>query len=201
MRRMRAQQPTEPSAEHREQTTPGYSRSLDTQNCVSGFIPDTRTLRRISWRENRGNAIPQQAAPLNAPVSLPHRARRQCQKRVLPGSNISLLRAQTRRRAQLRHGARSPSPAEHMGVQNGERGGQDCGPATSNICNARCSDLAATVSSQAAHMRDESQAHRRERKTPPQRVVVVQRVDASSTTPRAFWERSRLGRLHLKTGR
>jgi hypothetical protein len=32
-------------------------------------------------------------------------------------------------------------------------------------------------------------------------MVVVQREDASSTTPRAFWERSRLGRFSLKTGR
>jgi hypothetical protein len=88
-----------------------------------------------------------------------------------------------------------------MGMQNGEPGGQDLARRFEQLQRA-VRELAATVSSQATRHRDDSQAQRRERQTPPpQRPVIIKRSDASSTTPRAFWERSRLGRFYLKTGR
>ncbi|MGH8487402.1 MAG: hypothetical protein ACREXS_00635 [Gammaproteobacteria bacterium] len=96
--------------------------------------------------------------------------------------------------------SRSPNPVEQMGVPNGERGDADVARRLTQL-QRTVSESAATVAAQTAHMRDESQAQGRERKTPPQHMVVVQRGDVSSTTPRAFWERSRLGRLHLRTGR
>jgi hypothetical protein len=88
-----------------------------------------------------------------------------------------------------------------MGMQNGEGGDQDLVQRFEHL-QRTVRELAATVSSQAARHRDENQAQWRERTTSPtQRVVVIKHSDASSTTPRAFWERSRLGRLSLKTGR
>ena len=86
-------------------------------------------------------------------------------------------------------------------MQNGERGGHDLAQRFEHL-QRTVRELAATVSSQAARHRDESQAQQRERQTPPlQRLVIMKHSDASSTTPRAFWERSRLGRFYLKTGR
>ena len=88
-----------------------------------------------------------------------------------------------------------------MGLPNAERGSQDWAQRFEQL-QRTVRELAATVSSQAARQRDESQAQRHERTTSPtQRVVVIKRSDESSTTPRAFWERSRLGRFYLKTGR
>ena len=85
-------------------------------------------------------------------------------------------------------------------MQNGERGGQDLAQRFEQL-QRTVRELAATVSSQETRHRDESQAQRRERQTSPQRTVIIKHSDALSTTPRAFWERSRLGRFHLKTGR
>ena len=121
-----------------------------------------------------------------------------------PGSNISLPRAR-KHSTVWQHSvpsvvSRSPSPVEQMGVPNGEHGDTDVARRLAHL-QRTVNELAATVAAQAVHIRDERQAQGRERMTPPQRTVVVQRVDASSTTPRAFWERSRLGRLHLRTGR
>ena len=62
-------------------------------------------------------------------------------------------------------------------------------------------DLEARVASQAARHHEEIQAERRGRTSPPPRVVVVTRSEASSMTPRAFWERRRMARLSLRTGR
>ena len=95
----------------------------------------------------------------------------------------------------------SPALLSKWAVQNGERGDQDLAQRFEQL-QRTVRELAATVSAQAARHRDESQAQWRERTTSPtQRVVVIKRSDESSTTPRAFWERSRLGRFHLKTGR
>ena len=110
-------------------------------------------------------------------------------------------RAQKGSEAQSRSSAPlSPGPLEPMSMQNGQRGGQDLAQRFEQL-QRTVRELAATVSSQAARSRDESQAQGRERKTPPERRVVVRRVETSSATPRAFWERSRLGRFFLKTGR
>jgi hypothetical protein len=93
------------------------------------------------------------------------------------------------------------NPTAQFGGANGKRDGEDLVGRFEHLQRA-VRDLAATVSSQAARHREESQAQRRERKTPPpQRTVVIKRAEALSTTPRAFWERSRLGPFYLRTRR
>src|SRR5262249_50285713 len=145
------------------------------------------------------------AAPLHAPVSLPHTR----ETAILDSEFLSRLEHFVTEGAKAQHSpetqrrsvaARSPSPVEQMGVPNGERGNTDVARRLTHL-QRTVNELAATVSAQAAHMRDESQVQGRARLTPSQRTVIVQRGDASSTTPRAFWERSRLGRLHLRIGR
>jgi hypothetical protein len=175
--------PTEPSAEHREQTRlviPGVS----THRTPFPTLFQTTDTPTISVEGEPRDAIPQQAAPLNAPVSLPH-------AREMTTSDVELL---TRLEQLVIEGASA------QGMQNGERGGQDLAQRFEHL-QRTVRDLAATVSSQAAQMRDNNQTHRHGRTTPAERVVVVPRVNASSSTPRAFWERSRLGRSYLKTGR
>jgi hypothetical protein len=86
---------------------------------------------------------------------------------------------------------------EQMGVTNGEQGDTELARRLAQLQRV-VDELAATLS----RNRDERQAQPRERKTPPlQRMVIIKQSDASPTTPRAFWERSRLGRFYLKTGR
>ena len=92
--------------------------------------------------------------------------------------------------------APSPSLVAQLGAANGEQGDTDVVGRLAQLQRV-VGELAATVS----RNRDESQAQGSKPKTPPERMVVVQRVAASSTTPRAFWERSRLGRFYLRTGR
>ena len=194
---------TEPSAEQREQTRlviPGVS----THRTAFPALSQTADTPTISV-EGQPDAIPQQAASLKAPVSLPR-------AREMTTSDVELLtrleqlvtegaRAQKGSEAQSRSSAPlSPGPLEPMSMQNGQRGGQDLAQRFEQL-QRTVRELAATVSSQAARSRDESQAQGRERKTPPERRVVVRRVETSSATPRAFWERSRLGRFFLKTGR
>jgi hypothetical protein len=117
--------------------------------------------------------------------------------------------AETSRRAAVV--MRSPRPGEHLnmptsrlaaplGVPNGERGDTNVARQLTQL-RRTVNELAATVAAQAARGRDESHAQGHERTTAPPRLVVVQRGVAAATTPRAFWERSRLGRLHLRTGR
>jgi hypothetical protein len=62
-------------------------------------------------------------------------------------------------------------------------------------------DLEARVASRAARHHEEIQSERRGRTSPAPRVVVVTHSDASSMAPRAFWERRRVARLSLRTGR
>ena len=196
---------TPPSAEPREQThlaIPGVS----THRTAFAALSQTADTPTSSMEGEPQGAIPPQAAPLNAPVSRP-------QAREVTTSDVELL---TRLEQLVTEGARaqqsspawsrasaplSPGPLEQMGLQNGERGDQDLAQRFEQL-QRTVRELAATVSSQAARHRDESQAQWRERTTSPtQRVVVIKRSDESSTTPRAFWERSRLGRFYLKTGR
>jgi hypothetical protein len=89
---------------------------------------------------------------------------------------------------------------DQPGVVNGEEGGIDLARRLAELQRA-VSELSATVLSQAAQIRDGKGAQRRERKTAPERRVVVQRIETPATTPHAFWERSRLGRFYLKIGR
>ena len=148
---------------------------------------------------------PDQGAPLHASILLPHTRT----ATMFDGELLSRLEQLVTDGAQAQHGlaaqrpavvSRSPSPVEQMGVPHGEHGDTAMARQLAQL-QRTVSELAATIAAQAIHTRDQSQAQARERMTPPQRTVVVQRVDASSTTPGAFWERSRLGRLHLRTGR
>jgi hypothetical protein len=96
--------------------------------------------------------------------------------------------------------APSLSFVEQLGVPNGEEGDIDLPRRVAQLQRV-VSELSATVLSQAAQLRDGRGAQRRERKTSPERRVVVQRIETPAATPRAFWERSRLGRFYLKIGR
>jgi hypothetical protein len=172
--------PAEPSAVKREQTRlviPGVSTH---RTDFPAFFEAAGT-PTISVEGEPRYAIPQQAAPLNAPASLPH-------AREMTRSDVELL---TRVEQLVTEGARP----ERM--QNGER---DLAQRFEHL-QQTVRDLAASVSAQAARSRDESQLQARDQKrTPPERIGIITRSDASSTTPRAFWERSRLGRFYLKTG-
>jgi hypothetical protein len=175
---------TEPSAEQREQTRlviPGVSIHRTDFPALSQTT-DTPT---ISVEGGPRDTIPQQAAPLNAPVSLPR-------AREMTTSNVELL---TRLEQLVTDGVKV------QGMQNGERRGQDLAQRLEHL-QRTVRDLAATVSSQGARNRNESQVQPRERKTPPrQRTVIIERSDRPSTTPHAFWERNRLSRFYLKSGR
>jgi hypothetical protein len=96
--------------------------------------------------------------------------------------------------------APSPRLVEQLGVPNAEEGDTDLARRLAQLQRV-VSELSATVLSRAAQIRDGSQAQERERKITPERRVLVQRIETSSATPRAFWERSHLGRFYLRTGR
>jgi hypothetical protein len=191
-------------AEQREQTSfviPGVS----TRRTTFAALSHTADTVKVTQPEEAQEPSPDKMAPLRAPVSLPHTR----ETAMFDSEFLSRLEHLVTEGAKARNGsetqrpsvaARSPSPVEQMGVANGERGDTEVARRLTQL-QRTVNELAATVSAQAAQMRDERQAQGRERQTPPQRMVVVQRVDASSTTPRAFWERSRLGRFCLKTGR
>jgi hypothetical protein len=91
----------------------------------------------------------------------------------------------------------SSSLVEQPGVPNEDQGDTDVARRLAQLQRV-VRELAATVS----RNRDESQARHRELKMPPrQRTVIIERSGGGSTTPPAFWERSRLGRFYLRTGR
>lgn len=96
--------------------------------------------------------------------------------------------------------APSLSLVEQLAVPNGEERDIDLPRRLAQLQRV-VSELSATVVSQAAQVRDGRGAQWRERKTPPERTVVVQRIETPAATPHAFWERSRLGRFYLKNGR
>ncbi len=196
---------TEPSVEDREQirlVIPGVS----THRTAFPTLSQTVDIQRNSVEGEQRDTIPPQAARLNAPVSM-------TRAREMTGSDVELLtrleqlvtqgvKAQKSSEARSRSSATlSPGPLEPMSMQNGQRGGQDLAQRFEQL-QRTVRDLAATVSSQRARNRNESQAQRSEPKTPPlQRTVIIKHSEASSTAPRAFWERSRLGRFCLKTRR
>jgi hypothetical protein len=105
---------------------------------------------------------------------------------------------------EVQHASPAPRPPnflEQAGLPNQEGDAQELIQRVEHL-QRTVRDLAATVSSQAARTSDDSQAQRHERTiSAPERVVIVKRTDRSSTTPRAFWERSRLGRFYLRSGR
>jgi hypothetical protein len=184
-------------AAQREQTNlviPGIS----TQRTVFAALSHASDTTQVTHQPEALQPGPDKVVPLHAPVSLPH-----------PGETaLSRLAPLVTEDAKARPSSEAqwpslvscaPSPVEQMGVPNGEQGHTDVARRLTQL-QRTVSDLAATVAAQASRMRDELQAQRHERKT-PQRLVVVQRGDAASTTPPAFWERSRLGRSYLRTGR
>jgi hypothetical protein len=187
--------------EHRSFVIPGVS----THRTEFAALSHTSDTAQVTQPAEVPEPSRDKAAPPHAPVSLPQPR----EKTRFDSEFLSRLEHLVNDDAKARHSAeaqrpalvsRSPSPVEQMGVANGERGDTDVARRLTQL-QRTVNELAATVSAQAAHMRDERQAQEREQKRPPQRVVVVQRRDASPTTPGAFWERSRLGRLHLRTGR
>jgi hypothetical protein len=196
---------TQPSAEQREQTRlviPGVS----THRTAFPTLSETADTPTIGVEGEPRDSIPRQAPPLNAPVSLPR-------AREMTTSDVELLTrleqlvtegARTQQSSEVRSrssASLSPSLLDRMDMQNGERGGQDLAQRFEHL-QRTVRDLAATVSSQAARSRDESQLQSRDQKrTPLQRMVIIKRSEGPPTTPRAFWERSRLGRFYLKTGR
>ena len=195
---------TKMPAEQREQTSfviPGVS----THRTAFAALSHTADPAKVAQQDKAQEARPNQAAPLHAPVSPSHSRETAPFEREL----LSRLEHLVSESPKTQHGAeaqqplvvsRPPSPVELLGAPNGAQGDSDMARRLTQL-QQTVNELAATVSAQAAQMRDERQAQGHERQTPPQRTVVVQHVDASSTTPRAFWERSRLGRLHLRVGR
>jgi hypothetical protein len=193
------------SVEHRDHASfviPGVS----THRPAFPALSETADTPTISVEGEPRDAISQPAAPLNAPVSLPR-------AREMTTSDVELLtrleqlvtdgvKAQKSSEVRTRSSApRSPGLPEQMGMENAERAGQDLAQRFEQL-QRTVRELAATVSSQAARNRDESQLHSRDqKKTPLQRMVIIKRSEGASTTPRAFWERSRLGRFYLRTGR
>jgi hypothetical protein len=191
-------------AAQREQTSlviPGVS----TQRTVFAALSHASDTTQVTHQPEALQPGPDRVAPLHAPVSLPDaretaRLESQFLSRLAPLVTES---AKARPSSEAQGPAlvsRAPSPVEQMGVPHGEPGHTDVARRLTQL-QRTVSDLAATVAAQAARTQDECQAQGREPKTPPQRLVVIQHRDASSTTPQAFWERSRLGRSHLRTGR
>ena len=143
--------------------------------------------------------------PRNAPVSLPHAP----ETTTLDVELLTRLEQLVTEGVKARNGSEvrpivsaplSSSPVEPIGVQHREHSGTDLAQRLAQL-QRTVRELAATVS-QAERDRHASQAHSRERKTPPlQPMVIIKRAEAPSTTTRALWERSRLSRLHLRTGR
>lgn len=195
----------DPSTTQREQTSlriPGVSAQRTDFPALAQ--PAGSPMTRVE--EEPWAPSPHQAAARNAPVSLPH----------APETTTVEDELLTRLEHLVTEGARArkdsegwppsltparSSPVEPMGVQRRERGGSGLAQRVDQL-QRTVRELAATVSAQAARSRDESQAHPRERKTPPlQPQIIINRAEASSATTRAFWERSRLSRAHLKTGR
>ena len=180
--------------------------SLDAKNGVHGFIPPCRHSTGHATGSSPGNRPGSGGTSARPGIVACTRAQApifdgellsRLEHLVTEGAGTAQPGLAAQRPAVV---SRSPSPVEQMGVPHGEHGDTDMARQLAQL-QRTVSELAATISAQAMHIRDESQAQGRERMTPPQRTVVVQRVDASSTTPGAFWERSRLGRLHLRTGR
>jgi hypothetical protein len=192
------------SGEHRQHTSfviPGVS----THRTAFAAVSHPADTMQVTPQEESPEPGLGKAAPLHAAVSLLHTPEAAMFESELLSQRAHLVtegakaqdRPETPRTSVV---TRSPSPVEQMGVPNGEQGDADVARRLTYL-QRTVNELAATVAAQAAHMRDERQAQGRERQTPPQRLIVSQRGDTSSTTPRAFWERSRLGRVHLRTGR
>jgi hypothetical protein len=184
--------------EHTSFVIPGVS----THRTEFAALSRTLDTTKVTQPEESQEPGPDKITPLHASVSLSH-PRETASEFLSRLEHLVIEGAKARNDWETQRTSvitLSPRLVEQMGVPNGEQGDSDVARRLAHL-QRTVRDLAATVSSQAARSRDESQARGRERKTPAERMVVVQRVGSSSTTPRAFWERSRLGRFYLKTGR
>ena len=138
---------------------------------------------------------PHQAAARNAPVSLPHAPETTTVEDELLTRLEHLVPegARARKGAEVRPPSITPSrshPVEPMGVQNGRARRSDLAQRVDQL-QRTVRELAATVSSQAARHRDESQAQPRERKTPPpQRMVIIKRGRVVHNDPRVLGTQS-----------
>lgn len=192
--------------EHRERTSfvvPGVSTNRTEFRALS-HTSDTTTITQAEQSQELG---PDKMAPVHALASLP----RPPETAMFDSELLSRLErlfsagAKPRIDSETRRGSSialslASSLVEQKGVTNGEQGDTDVARSLARLQRV-VSELSATVSSQVARNRNESQAQQREPKTPPlQRTVIIKRSEAS-TVPRAFWERSRLGRFYLKTRR
>jgi hypothetical protein len=191
---------TKMPAEQREQTSfviPGVS----THRTEFAALSHTSDKPKVTQPEESQEPGSEKIAPMRTPVPHPRETASEFLSR-LEHVVIESTKARNDWETQRTSTApRSPNPIEQMGVPNGERGGHDLAQRFEHL-QRTVRDLAAVVSSQAARNREESQPQWRERRTPPQqRMVIIKRPQASLTTPRAFWERSRLGRFYLRTGR
>ena len=196
---------TKMPVEQREHTNfliPGVS----AQRTEFAALSHTTDTEKVTQQAEALETSPDKVTPLHAPVLLPH-TREDAMFDIEFLSRLEHLvgedtRAQHSVEVQHRSVAlRPPNPIEQMRVPNGERGGYDLVQRFEHL-QRTVRDLAATVSSQAARNREVSQFQSRDQqRTPLQRMVIIKRSEASLTTPRAFWERSRLGRFHLRTGR
>jgi len=179
-------QPPQPSAGHREQTRlviPGVS----ARRTVFPALSETADTPAIGLGGERRDAIPEQAAPLNSLASLPP-------GREMAASDVELftrLEQLVTEGVKAKKGSQAPAvsaselPPEPRGELNGERSIPALAQRLDQL-QRTVHRLAAAVSSQEAR-RTESQFHI----TPP---------EGPSSAPRAFWERSRLGR-GFHTGR
>jgi hypothetical protein len=198
-----ADTPSAPSAmsvEHSDHTSfviPGVS----THRTEFAALSHTLDTAKVTQQEESHEREPDKTAPLHTTISPPH-------PRETPMLDSKLF-------SRLKHfvgeGAKPPidsairhrlsmtpssSLVEQPGVPNEDQGDTDVARRLAQLQRV-VRELAATVS----RNRDESQARHRELKMPPrQRTIIIER-SGGSTTPPAFWERSRLGRFYLRTGR
>ena len=193
------------SVEDRQATSfviPGVS----THRTEFAALSRTSDTTKVRQPEESKEPRPDKMAPMHAPVSLSHPRETamfdseflsRLEHLVSEGTNLR-NESEIQRASVM---ALSSGVVEQLGLPNEEQGDTDVARGLARLQRV-VSELSATVSSQVARNRNESQAQPRERKTPPpQRTVIIKRSDALSTTPRAFWERSRLGRFYLRAGR
>jgi hypothetical protein len=153
------------------------------------------------------NSIPEQAAQFSARASASRGLRNiasnaesfvRSEPSVARGAspeNVAVPRSLSSSSAQ--------SPAgqfAHMEIERSRRGEQDLADRFEQL-RRTVGELAASLEALALQNRLDSQSPRRERAAATQRAVVAPRPEASSAVPRAFWDRSRIGRLSVTTRR
>jgi hypothetical protein len=194
--------PSAMSVEHSEHTSfviPGVS----TQRTEFAALSHTSDTTKVTQQEESQEPGPDKITPLHAPVS-PSHPRETASKFLSQLEHLVIEGAKARNDWETHRTsvmAISPHLVEQMGVPNGEQGDSDVARRLAHL-QRTVRDLAAAVSCQAARSRDKSQLQSRDQtRTPLQRMVIIKRSKGPPPMPHAFWERSRLGRFYLKTGR